>query len=72
MPSLTAARAAGERRVDVAWNDEQVGLALEQHLLDADERAGRLLAVRARADAEEDVRLGQPELVRNTSDISAS
>ena len=40
-----------------------VGLALEQHLLDADERAGGLLGVRAGADAEEDVGRRQPELV---------
>ena len=55
---------AGERRVDVARDDDAGRAPLEQHLLDADERPRRLLAVRAGADAEEDVRLGQAELGR--------
>ena len=54
---------AGERRVDVAGHDDELRPPLEQHLLDADERPRGLLAVGAGADAEEDVGLGQPELV---------
>ena len=51
-----------ERRVDVAGDDDHVGTSLEQHLLDPDESLRGLLAVRAGADAEEDVGLGQAEL----------
>ena len=53
---------AGERRVHVAGDDDHVRAPLEQHLLDADERLRGLLAVRAGADAEEHVGLGQAEL----------
>ena len=53
---------AGERRVDVAGDDDEVGLPVEQDPLDPDERPRRLLRVGARADAEEDVRLRQVEL----------
>ena len=52
-----------ERRVHVAGDDDERRLALQQHLLDADERPGGLLGVRAGADAEEDVRRRQPELL---------
>ena len=62
MSSFTAASAPAS--VELTSPDTTTRrAALEQHLLDADERARRLLGVRARADAEEDVRRRQPELV---------
>ena len=62
MPSFTAASAAGERRVDVAGDDAEVDLVLEQDPLDADQGLGGLLGVASRADAEEHVRPRHPEL----------
>ena len=63
MSSLTAASAPGERRVDVARDDDEVRTPLEQHLLEPDESLRGLLGVRSGADAEEHVGLGQAELV---------
>jgi hypothetical protein len=54
---------AGERRVDVAGDDDERRLALQQHLLDADESARGLLGVCAGADTEEDIGSRQTELV---------
>ena len=54
---------AGERRVRVAVDEHGVGPRLERRALDADEHRGRLLGVRARADAEPDVGLAQAELL---------
>src|SRR5690348_13247376 len=54
---------SGQRRVDVAGNHDECGLLLEEDALDADECAGRLLGMRSRTDAEEDVGLRQAELL---------
>ena len=53
---------ARERRVDVARDDHEVGLLRFDHGGDARERTRCLLRMAARADPEEDVRLGHPEL----------
>src|SRR5581483_10772011 len=59
---LRRGEGAGERRVDVAGDDDERRLPVEQHLLDADEGPGRLLGMRARADSEKDVGRGEAEL----------
>ena len=56
---------AGERRVDVTADADEVGATFEQDLLDLDQRAPGLLAVRPRSDAEEDVRAGELEIVQH-------
>ena len=60
---LDGGERGGERRVDVARDDDEVGRLVEQELLDRDERPRRLLAVRAGPHAEELVGLRHPELV---------
>ena len=51
------------RRVHVARDEDDVGLGLEQHRLEALHDRGRLLRVRSRADAERVVRLADAELL---------
>ena len=51
-----------ERRVDVSRNDDQIRLELQEHALELDHRARRLLGVRSRADRELVVRGRQAEL----------
>ena len=52
----------GERRVDVARDDNQVGSSVFERPFDALEGPRRLDGMRAGSDAEEDVWLGQPQL----------
>ena len=54
---------AREGCVHVAAHDHELGRVLEEHALEGDEREPRLLAVRARADSEEAVRLREAEVV---------
>jgi hypothetical protein len=61
-PELRCRQRDGERRVDVATRAHQVGAPIEQHLLEGPQRTRGLRAVRARADAQEDVRLRQPQV----------
>ena len=64
---------AGERRVDVARRRRRaVGSPLEEHLLDADERARGLLAVRPEPTPRKTSGSGSPSSLRKTSDIAAS
>ena len=64
--SFTAASAAASVEL-TSPGRRRGGLPLQQHLLDADERAGGLLGVRTGADAEEDVGRGQAELLEEHS-----
>ena len=60
---LRGGQRGGQRRVDVAGNEHDVGLGLEQHRLEALHDRGRLLRVRAGADAERVVGLADAELL---------
>ena len=63
---------AGERRVDVARHDHEVGPQVDERLLEPRERPRRLLAVRARADLELDVGPGSGSSSKKTSLTAAS
>jgi len=52
-----------QRRVRVAVHDHEVRAMLLDRLLEAEQHATGLLGVRARPDAEVDVRRAQPEFV---------
>jgi hypothetical protein len=54
---------AGERRVHIAHDDEHIRGELQEHRLERRHRARRLLGVRAGADAQIRIRLGEPELL---------
>ena len=53
----------GQCGVGVAVDEDQAGVVLAEHSLDAGEAARRLLGVRAGPDAQRDVRLGQRQLL---------
>lgn len=52
MCNFAAANAPGDRRVRVAVNNHRIRLHLFQHLLDANQHGGGLLAMRTGTDAE--------------------
>ena len=59
---LGGGQRGGERRVDVAADAHEVGALVEQEALERLQHARRLRPVGPRADAEEDVGLGEPEV----------
>ena len=63
IPSFAAVSDRGERRVDVAGNDHQVGALGFEHRLEPLHHPRRLLRVAARADLEHVVGRGHPELL---------
>ena len=71
-PELHRDERRRERRVDVAGDDHEVRALLLEDRLEALHHPRRLLRVRAGADAEQVVGLGQPSSSRKTSDIIRS
>jgi hypothetical protein len=62
---LGGGQRACERGVDVPADDNEVGTLLGEDALECDQREPRLLAVRARADAEEAIGLREAEVVED-------
>ena len=61
-PELGADLRAGGRRIDVADDDDPVGLLAQRDFFVSDHYAAGLLSVRAAAHLEMEVRLGQPQV----------
>jgi hypothetical protein len=59
-----AHESGGERRVDVAVNENQIGVALLQNRLKGLHDGCRLLSMRARADFEVAIRLRHSQLLK--------
>ena len=71
-PDFDRGERAGQRRVDVAGDDHEVGLPLTQDALDADERLAVCSACVPEPTPRNSSGRGSPSSSKKTSDIASS